>query len=455
MTSASGQLPVYTAVTDPSLEAELVGAFGSGQLGVSVLRRCVDLVELLSAASVRSAEAALVSGDLRGLDRAAVSQLASYGVVIVGIAADEAAERLLHQLGVAAVVPSGASAAQVAGALRAAVLDRAVAAQQPVTAESEPGGGEEVEEPQSGIVVAVWGPTGAPGRSTVALGLADVLATRTLTGLASGAPGVLLVDADPYGGAIAQLAGMLDEAPGLAAACRAGNAGTLDVARLAGCCRELLPGLRVLTGLDDAVRWPELRPGALELVLRLARRTASVTIVDCGFGLDDADPLAGTLLVHRNAATLTALRAADRIVVVAGADPVGLARAVRGVTQLADALGVGLEELVESQRLVVVVNRIRPGLASGDPARGVGEAFDRHAGVAVAGTLPLDQAAVDLAFVQGRLLSEAAPDSPLALALGVLARQLAGWFAPDRVAGPPAPRRRRRTRVRTTQITRS
>ncbi len=452
MSSPTGPLPVYTAVTDPALEAELVGAFGSGQLGVSVLRRCVDLVELLSAASVRSARAALVSGDLRGLDRAAVSQLAAFGVVTVGIAADEAGERLLHQLGVAAVVPADASAAQVAGALRAAALDRVTGTSPPVTP-SEPVEG--ADAPSSGVVVAVWGPTGAPGRSTTALGLADVLATRTLTGLASGAPGVLLVDADPYGGAVAQLAGMLDEAPGLAAACRAGNAGTLDVARLAGCCRELLPGLRVLTGLDDAARWPELRPAALELVLRLARRTAAVTVVDCGFGLDDADPFAETLPVRRNAATLTALRAADRIVMVVSADPVGLARAVRAVAQLADVLGVAPGELVGSERLVVVVNRLRPGLASGDPTRGVGEALDRHAGIAVGATLPLDQDAVDRSFGQGRLLSEAAPDSPLATALGDLARQLVGWFAPDRLTATPVGRRRRRTRIRRPQGTRA
>ena len=55
---------------------------------------------------------------------------------------------------------------------------------------------DEPPEAEPGRVVVVWGPQGAPGRTTVAAGLAGVLAAR-------GAETVL-VDADPYGGAVAQ-----------------------------------------------------------------------------------------------------------------------------------------------------------------------------------------------------------------------------------------------------------
>ena len=40
---------------------------------------------------------------------------------------------------------------------------------------------------------------------------------------------VLLVDADTYGGCVAQSLGLLDEAPGIAAACRAAEQGSLDL----------------------------------------------------------------------------------------------------------------------------------------------------------------------------------------------------------------------------------
>ena len=66
--------------------------------------------------------------------------------------------------------------------------------------------------PGGGRIVAVWGPTGAPGRTTVAITLADELARLGC--------GSLLVDGDVYGGVIAAVLGLLDESPGLAAACR-------------------------------------------------------------------------------------------------------------------------------------------------------------------------------------------------------------------------------------------
>ena len=63
-----------------------------------------------------------------------------------------------------------------------------------------------------GRTLVVWGPAGAPGRTTVAVALASVLAGRGLR--------TTLVDADPYGGAVAQHLGVLDEVSGLLSAAR-------------------------------------------------------------------------------------------------------------------------------------------------------------------------------------------------------------------------------------------
>ncbi len=115
-----GPLTVLTAVAAPSVEAELVAGFAEPGLEIRVVRRCVDLVELMAAAAVGTARAALISADLRGLDREALAQLAASGIAVVGLAADEAGERLLHQLGAGFVVGAAAPPAQVAGALHAA-----------------------------------------------------------------------------------------------------------------------------------------------------------------------------------------------------------------------------------------------------------------------------------------------------------------------------------------------
>ena len=106
-----------------------------------------------------------------------------------------------------------------------------------------------------GKVIAVWGPTGAPGRTTDAVTLADELARLGQRSL--------LVDADVYGGVAAAMFGLLDESPGLVAACRQAQSRRLDVEGLAALCWQVGAELRVLTGISRADRWPELRGTAL------------------------------------------------------------------------------------------------------------------------------------------------------------------------------------------------
>jgi MinD-like ATPase involved in chromosome partitioning or flagellar assembly len=190
------------------------------------------------------------------------------------------------------------------------------------------------------------------------------------------------------------------------------------------------PGLRVLSGIARADRWPELRPAALEVVLEQARRLAAVTVIDCGFALEQDEELAyDTAAPRRNGATLAALESADTVVAVGSADPVGLQRFVRGLAELREAVP-GVEP-------VVVVNRLRSTAVPGDAAKEVRAALQRYAGVEVAAVVPMDVAGLDGALAQGRTLAEAAPSSPARRALLELAHTL---------VGEPLPRGRRRGR---------
>ena len=200
-------------------------------------------------------------------------------------------------------------------------------------------------------VTTVWGPTGAPGRTTVAVTLAAQLAAAGVR--------TLLVDLDTWGASVAQVLGLVDEAPGVAAAARASEQGTLDVPGLARLAPEVVPGLRVLTGLPRADRWPELRAAAVEDVLRLARGVADHVVVDTGFAVEDDEELSyDTAAPRRNAATLTALEAADHLVVVGAADPVGLQRLVRAVQDVA---------VLPSPRPTIVVTKVRASVAGRRP----------------------------------------------------------------------------------------
>jgi MinD-like ATPase involved in chromosome partitioning or flagellar assembly len=423
------EIPVLTAVTGAPWEAALVSALEREPGGISIARRCVDLADLLAAAAVGTARAVLVSPDLRRLDRDAVIRLGAGGLAVVGVveAADEAGERRLRQLGVDTVVPADAGADRIGSLVAAAVealLRRSAAGTPPPAAEQGDEGGYGVEV-GSGRLVAVWGPTGAPGRTTVAVGLADELA-------AAGVP-TLLADADTYGGTVAQMLGVLDEAPGLAGAARSANAGTLDLPALAGYARQL-PGLplRLLTGIARADRWPELRPASLDVVWTLARSLAVVTVVDCGFCLEQDEELSfDTAAPQRNGATLAALAAADEILAVGSADPVGVHRLVRGLAELREA--------VPGAEVRVVLTKVRRGPVGPDPERRVSDTLRRFAGVGPDLIVPADVDACDRAMLAGRSLREVAPDSPARRALAGLAARWAADHAPRQpVAVPPA-----------------
>ena len=416
-------VPVLTAIADPAVEAGLVATFGGNGHGVHVVRRCVDLADLVATASAGLAKAAVLSADLRRLDGDALTRLAVAGVAVIGLVppGDDAGEQRLRRLGVSHVLPSDAPAAAVAeevlNAVTVGVVAPAHSLGDPLAALGIRGGGSlaDLDSPSElplseGSVVAVWGPTGAPGRTSVAVGVAAELAELGVE--------TLLVDADVYGGAIAQLLGLLDEAPGLAGACRLANNGSLETSTLAELALLVAPRLRVLTGISRAERWPELRPAALEAVLGLCRGLAAVTVVDCGFAVERDEELSfDTAAPRRNGATLAALEFADTVLGVAAGDPIGLQRYVRGLTELGEA--------VPSATPRTVVNRVRAAVVGGgDAATEIRSALARFAGVSDADIVPMDVAAFDAAVASGRTLNEVAKNSPARLAFRDIAESL-------------------------------
>ena len=228
----------------------------------------------------------------------------------------------------------------------------------------EPAAGGGAAGRRAGRVLAVWGPTGAPGRTTVAVGIA--------TEIARSGEDVLLVDVDAYGGAVAQHLGVLEEMSGLLAAVRAANTGQLDLPRLAGLARQVGDRLRVLTGLPRADRWQEVRPTAFTEVLEEATRLAGYVVLDVGFSLESGPADAfGSSAPQRNQMTLAALQRADEVLVVGAADPVGLSRLARGLVEL--------RETLPTARPRVVVNRTAPPWA-GRTGRSAGWSGLRPAG---------------------------------------------------------------------------
>jgi Flp pilus assembly CpaE family ATPase len=398
---------ILTAIGDARREAELAAGLHDIDLGVTVVRRCVDIADLLAAGSAGLAQAVLLSADLRRLDRTAVQRLRTAGLAVVALAPDDIGSRdRLRRLGIDAVIADSAPAAGVAAAVVSAVsgFDGAPTEPGPVYPSGPVVG--------QGRLVAVWGPAGAPGRSAVAVNLAAELA-----GL--GHP-TLCIDLDTYGAALAQLVGLLDDGSGVAAACRAANAGSLDTAALRRLAVEVRPQLRMLTGITGPHRWPELRPASLEVLLDRAKQSFRYVVVDTGFCVEQDEELSyDTVAPRRNGSTVDTLAAADVVVAVAAADPIGIARFVRTVADLPHSGELGSP--------ITVVNRVRrAAVGRGDPAKQIAVALGRYAEIDDLVMIPCDPATADAALASGRTWGEVAPTSAARLAIRDLARRVTG-----------------------------
>jgi MinD-like ATPase involved in chromosome partitioning or flagellar assembly len=252
-------------------------------------------------------------------------------------------------------------------------------------------------------VIAVWGPSGAPGRSTIAIELA--------VELARGGRHVGLVDADTHAPSIALALGLADEGPGFAAACRQADLGGLDARELT---RVSVPlgrsGVQVLTGINRPSRWPELSEKRVAAALAVCREWAEHTVVDVSASLErDEEIMADLEGPRRNAATLAVLRSADLVVAVAGADPIGVSRFLRAHSDLRATIG--------ATPVVVLANKLRPG-ALGIDARGqVRRTLDRFGGIEDVWFLPQDPRSADAALLSARPIAEIAPKSPFTLAV--------------------------------------
>ena len=280
----------------------------AGRSDVVVLKRCVDVADLLATAAAGQADVAVVGLDAPGLDAAAVDHLRGDGVRPVAVlprGADlDAAQLRATRIGVGASVADD----DLDRLAEAVTADDRTPRPLPRRPAAAPG------RVDPGRVVAVWGPAGAPGRTTLAVGLAAELAAASRT---------MLVDADPYGGAVAQQLGVVDEVSGVLAAARLVATGQL-AERFGGVQRSLDHRLSVVTGLPRADRWVEIRAGVVEQLLEVAaaarpRRRRHRLQPRARPGRPTAAARPG-----RNTMTLEALEAADEVVVVGSADPVGL-----------------------------------------------------------------------------------------------------------------------------------
>ena len=343
-------------------------------------------------------EAVIVPATREVLTRAFISMCDRAGVRILTLGGADS--RLLGRFGLSAALHADAAGWEVAAALSAED-----------TASCEP------TPAAPHRLIAVWGPHGAPGRSTVAIQLAVELARRGRS--------VGLVDVDTVAPSLALLLGLSDDAPGVAAACRRAERGLLDATELTRLATTLRTGggdVEVLPGINRPNRWPELASARLRTTLRTCREWIEETVVDVSAAIDADDEVTFDLTgPRRHAATSTALGEADLIVAVAAADPLGISRFLRDHAEL--------RRLTAPTPVTVVVNQARPGPLGIDVRGQVRRTLERFAGITDVTFLPHDQRSADAALLHARPMTDVAPRS--AFVAGV--RRLAATLSPAEV----------------------
>lgn len=374
---------------DPRVEGEILATMLD--LGHRVAWRCHAVAELEGRLdSGAPVDVLLVSPGVERLRAELVDLADRVGTRVVALVSNETERRQAAGLGLVDVVVVPVAPEE---------LDRAIA---PIgLADAGPGALREV----AGRVIAVWGAAGSPGTTTVAAGIASELASRGRR--------VVLIDADTYGSSLATMLGLLDEAPGFAAACRLAGSGALDVEqleRIAVVHPSPSGAFRVLTGISRAARWTELSADRVTTTIERCRAWMDDVVIDTSFCLEADEEISSDLFApRRNGAAFAVLGAADRVVEVGAADPVGVTRLLRGHAELV--------ELVDPARVSVVVNRLR-GVALGvGPAAQLASTLSRFGGIEAAALLPEDQRVVDAAVIAGRSLRDQAPRGALPVAL--------------------------------------
>lgn len=341
-----------------------------------------------SAALLAAADTLVLAARTDQLTAHSIAFADALGVRVLPLGEDAAAARLAGAFGLAAPTPTSAAWREVAAAL--ATASAGAAASRPVVAGPR--------------LITVWGPHGAPGRSTLAVGLAAELAR--------GGHHVALVDADAHAPSLAMALGLPDEGPGFAVACRQAELAALDELELQ---RISVPlggaDIDVLTGINRPSRWPELSERRVRAALAACAGWAGHTVVDVSASLERDEEIVSDVIAgpRRNAATLAALDSADHVVAVLAAEPVSVARFLRSVGELRAIIG--------PTPLTVVVNRLRRGGVGIDARGQLRRTLERYADVRDVWFVPEDRRAADAAMLAARPAAEVAGRSAMVAAI--------------------------------------
>ncbi len=384
MSDASRRPPrVLLAIGNPERERQLLTALRDG--GCAVAGRSLDGPSLVQQAIAPNVDVVLAAAGLHRLTGESFIAVREAGVPMVLLAGPAEAE---EYGGLSYVLPAASDGPVIIAALHEAIRRGAVVSQ------GSPDNPSTLERAEHGYVgdgevIALVSGKGAPGTTTVAIGLAAALGAKGRS--------VLLVDGDLRGGAIGPCLD-LDPRRGLSGL----SAGPID--RPERVLDELQdgPGFSILTGIERPEAQERLTPERVAWAVSALQERFDVVLIDGGETLSGVTSAVGAAL----------LRSAERVLLVTTADLLGLWNARASLRFVTESLGVPPEAVS------AVVNRRNGSGEYGAPE------VERALGIRVVAAIPEDLRAARRARADQAPIT--ATGGKAARALAELASRLAG-----------------------------
>jgi len=403
---------VVVAVGNCPWEPKLVAALSHPTSALQVARRCFYLADAVAAVDLVRPDWVVVSPNLT--DLSADTSALLKGARVLALATTEDEERHLRALGFADVhqvevnalhhvvkafdvaAPPSTPGAPTAPNAPPALIERPTT----VTSSSERSN-EEAREASNGstrrLVIGVYGTAGAPGRSSIAVGVSAEMARAGLK--------TLLVDADFGAPAVGALLGLNGESNGLLKAARLVERGGLTGPTIEQSAARVGPNLLALGNQSSFGGLTRVAIGGATELISVAQANFECVVIDLGCSVAPVafDPFGDAGLSGPHL-TAQLLGMCTDVLVCGLPSPLGVTRLITALSDLVDL------KVSATQR--VVLNRCPRGRANALGAE-TQALIATHVRKTEVVSLPRDERAFLRAEHAGKAVVVASPRSPV------------------------------------------
>ena len=324
---------ILLALADQTWQLEAMTTLNE-QAQLKIKRRCVDSVDLMAGIHLGLANKIIISADFPNLNSETIVNAKKLGCDIYGLFLQDDLDSIEKLNGFGILQNYVINQSEVEKSLKQLIshllniTDIDKFSNDPEVFKEIPG------------LICVWGTSGSPGRTSVAINIAFSLADKNSP--------TLLIDLDAIAPSVNSSLGLVSEVPGISSVVHDALKGRLSTQSIEKNVIEVNPGLHVLTGITNPKRWPELRTEGLLQVLNMCSQIYSNIICDLSAVLPESSDqsLNEVDIFKRFDHIPKVLEMSSKNIFVLSATPLSLIRASESLE--------ALREITKKEPLVIV-----------------------------------------------------------------------------------------------------